>query len=234
MRIAICDDNINDLAVIQRYVTDYNSHFEIDTFPSGEKLLASIGVGAKYDLIFLDIHMQSNLSGYEAAKEIKKSSDSERPLIVFITITDQYVYKGYEVAWRYFCKPVSKEMIDAILFRAELEFQTKTCSIETASGIEVLHVNDIVYIETEVGWSLIHTTTSTLKSRWSLSNLMSILPNKLFFQTHRCYIVNMRYVVKYLKDQIFVRASGEEKSIFLSRHRRNSFIRAFSLFLGGE
>ena len=57
MRVALVDDNKNDLALLHEYISEQTAHScQIDTFSSGESFLSCWQMGA-YDLVVLDIFM---------------------------------------------------------------------------------------------------------------------------------------------------------------------------------
>ena len=57
MRVALVDDNKNDLALLHEYISEQTAHScLIDTFSSGESFLSCWQIGA-YDLVVLDIFM---------------------------------------------------------------------------------------------------------------------------------------------------------------------------------
>lgn len=103
MNIAICDDYIQDLQLLQEYCEMYNSGYTITTFSSAHKLYHACKT-VNYDIILLDIEMDSP-NGYEIAKKLK--SDNYKALIIFTTNSLDYAIRGYGVAFRYLTKPIS-------------------------------------------------------------------------------------------------------------------------------
>ena len=71
MRIAICDDTVDEINAIKNIIDSYKSDFEItyDCFTNGVEFLSKVSLGEFYDLIFLDIVMPV-INGIEVAKEI--------------------------------------------------------------------------------------------------------------------------------------------------------------------
>jgi len=68
----------------------------------------------KYDICFMDIHMEP-MGGIEATKVIRKEIDKDLPIIALTgTITDDFKENYFQVGMNDFVmKPVSKEMIEA-------------------------------------------------------------------------------------------------------------------------
>ncbi len=75
MKIAICDDDRNDIRklreLLNRYDEDNNIGFSVSEYESGAKLLDSISRGEDPDIIFLDINM-GEMDGLSVAKEIRE------------------------------------------------------------------------------------------------------------------------------------------------------------------
>lgn len=73
MRVALVDDNKNDLALLHEYISEQTAHScQIDTFSSGESFLSCWQMGA-YDLVVLDIFM-GKMTGIEVAEKLRKQT----------------------------------------------------------------------------------------------------------------------------------------------------------------
>lgn len=103
MRIAICDDDQSDLAIIKQYCTQFNPEFSVSAFLCGEDLLRASNDG-KFDLIFLDIEM-GKLNGLDVGKQLVKLQP--KPVIVFTTQSLNYAVRGYGIALQYLPKPIT-------------------------------------------------------------------------------------------------------------------------------
>lgn len=72
MRVALVDDNKNDLALLHEYISEQTAHScQIDTFSSGESFLSCWQMGA-YDLVVLDIFM-GKMTGIEVAEKLRET-----------------------------------------------------------------------------------------------------------------------------------------------------------------
>ncbi len=75
LKIAICDDNIEDLSNVVSIIGDYQSlqrnknQIQFTAFHSAIDLIATMENGEPYDLVLLDILMPF-MTGIDAAKEI--------------------------------------------------------------------------------------------------------------------------------------------------------------------
>lgn len=109
MRIAICDDDINCVNLIEEYIKECgNTDAECDAFPGGEELVRAYRDNAeRYDVIFLDMEM-IRLNGIETANHIRETD--EHVIIVFITSHTEYMRESFQYApFRFLVKPVDKD-----------------------------------------------------------------------------------------------------------------------------
>ena len=97
MNIYICEDDPKDADKLNRLLIRYSEErgekLEIQTFGSGEKLLASLKDKAT-DVIFLDINMDG-MDGIETAGNIRERF-ADVP-IVLVTAYMDYALEGYKV-----------------------------------------------------------------------------------------------------------------------------------------
>lgn len=72
LRIAVCDDNINDLSVFVQYIilyrTSRNLNCEYTAFSNGFELISVLEKGKHFDIYCLDIIMPG-FTGIDVAKE---------------------------------------------------------------------------------------------------------------------------------------------------------------------
>ena len=112
IKVAICEDSKLDLQMLQKIVEflmkDRGLDFQIETFLSGEELLAGYK-NHPSDLIFLDI-MMDEIDGIKTGKEIR-SLDSKVE-IVYCTSSSDFALAAYEVhAMGYLLKPYEPSRI---------------------------------------------------------------------------------------------------------------------------
>ncbi|HHY90559.1 MAG TPA: response regulator, partial [Clostridiales bacterium] len=85
MKIAICDDDLQELNQISSCIDEYRRERKVpltyEAFRSAEELVAKVS-GGDYDILFLDILMPE-INGMQAAHEIR--AFNSRMKIVFLT-----------------------------------------------------------------------------------------------------------------------------------------------------
>ena len=59
LRIAICDDDRDEIAKIQHVIAEIQGNYQVDTYSTGKTMLEAAGQGEKYDIAFCDIYMKN-------------------------------------------------------------------------------------------------------------------------------------------------------------------------------
>ena len=196
MNIAICDDNIEHINIIENslYEMAYTK-IECDAFQSGEELINTYKNNIeKYDVIFLDMEMQQ-LNGIETANIIREFD--ENVIIVFVTSHTKYMKESFVCEpFRFIVKPVEKEelknVFDAIC--KKLSKQRKIFAFTENKTKIRLVCDDIIYCESHAHWIWIYTKDQTYKICKSLSDIHEKLDKELLFRVHKSFIVNFKYI----------------------------------------
>ena len=106
MRIAICDDEINEANNIRFALMDAESRLEIDIFESGYAFLDSIKGGSQYDLVFMEIFL-GNENGMDIVRAMQAISPDTQ--VIFSTISADHAVEAFEVnAIGYLVKPFNE------------------------------------------------------------------------------------------------------------------------------
>ena len=79
MRIAICDDEVSMVQILEEKIKKLLPDAVIEKYLSGDELIAS---GSKPDILFLDIQMPG-MDGMETAKMLRQ--DNEDMILIFVT-----------------------------------------------------------------------------------------------------------------------------------------------------
>lgn len=231
MRILICDDEHNIIDQIRRYLQEYFSFSgyempELVTFSDGNSLLADTG---QKDIVFLDIEMPES-NGILVGNELKKGNPH---IIIFITTSYmQYLDDAMRFqVFRYLSKPLEKarffqNMNDAIQLYSRL---TSTVVIENGKDSLKMSESDIIYIEAQARTTLVHTVSGIFPAQKPLHSWVDTLHAGSFFQTHKSYIVNMKYVLKFDHEMIIF--ESDLGKAYLSRRKYNQFKKAYFMYL---
>ncbi|MEM6398110.1 MAG: LytTR family DNA-binding domain-containing protein [Bacteroidota bacterium] len=150
------------------------------------------------ELLLLDIQMPG-LSGVDLIGALKRP-----PEVIFTTAHPGFAVQGFELeAVDYLLKPITYPRF----FKAALKAREKLRPMNTAvplkrpendqqelflrleSRIERILVEDILYVESMQNYCRVVTTSGDLLPLIPLKDIEAALPEELFFQIHRSYIV---------------------------------------------
>ena len=113
MRIAICDDEVSMVQILEEKIKKLLPDAVIDKYLSGDELIAS---GSKPDILFLDIQMPG-MDGMETAKMLRQ--DNEDMILIFVTAAEEYVCLLYTSdAADDLVKPFSDEKLKEVVTKA--------------------------------------------------------------------------------------------------------------------
>lgn len=225
-RIAICDDEQNQIEYITSIVTSWSNHkghsCEIRTFASAEAFLFEYEEDKAYDILLLDVEMK-NMNGIELAKRIRK--DNNRAEIIFITSHFEFVGEGYEVdALHYLIKPISVEKLTQVLTKAAEKLSVEPPSVVISCEGETvkLYESDILYVESFLHYIVIHTKDNEYKIKENIS----VFENKVsdvFYRIHRSYLVSLKYITQISRTSVNI----GNTELPLSRGKYDNINRAF-------
>lgn len=227
-RIAICEDNKEELNRLQSHVNRWLSERlkiagDIVVYDDANKLKYDI-VSLKIELFILDI-MMPGINGIELGRLIRQS-DYDVP-IIYVTSSREFAFDAYGIhAIRYIPKPFEKNELYSALDTGYLMFCNKSRHIVTVNtGKEIYNIvmEEIMYIENNLRciiYTLKDGNTITVGRRsGSFEEAIGIIyKDSSFVQTHKSYFVNMRYI-KNIKNETVVMDDGRE--IPIARRRLN-------------
>lgn len=233
MRIAVVDDSIEDAQRIAGYLeqfqAEHNLNFQIKVFYASFDFLEEYH--GNYDVIFLDIEMPGS-DGLEAAREIRKRDRTVG--IIFITSLAQYAIDGYEVqAIDFMVKPVGYYNFSVKLekaFRFIESRREQDILITNKEGIVRIMVSEILYIEKDRDYLVIHTKDGCFRTRGSIKEIKDKIGMLPFSECTSGCLIHLDYVKRVGKESV-VLTSGQE--LPLSRRQKKQFTQDYINFVGG-
>ena len=238
MKIAICDDQKNQLEYIAMHVGFAYPQGEMFLFHSISELFQKVREGVCYDSVIMDIEWDGHAeNGIDFAAKLHEISAAK---IVFITAHLERYFRGIFLKTTNVCgfveKPIdlchlrqTMERVDREIFLEKVKKSRKLSF--TVKGITlVIPVDDILYIESNGRKATVHTKDSAHQGYETLDNLAKRLPGQ-FLRTHQSYLVNMDKI-KYVEGKRLCLEGGEELDISRSRHKK---VRdAYFLYMGAD
>ena len=211
IRIAICDDEPQELAKAGSFLTKYaiahpQYEIEIRSFFAPFELLSHMEEQGGFDVLLLDVYMAGML-GTQAARELRQLGYEGE--IIFITTSRDHSLTAFEVdAAQYLIKPYDEERIfaalDKVIRRINVE-RRDIITLKTSDGIMRLAPRDVVFTESgRKNYQIIHTVQGKkLEVRMKASELFELLSQNKFFV--RCGVsinLNLKYIRQISKDTI--------------------------------
>lgn len=205
MRIAICDDNIQELAFISNIVEAFKAEhcpsLTYEVFNSPFSLLDKV-IEKQFDLLLLDVVMPQ-MSGIKLATKVR-SYDNQVP-IIFLTTSPEFAVDSYRVqAKDYLLKPIDKNLLYQVLLE-QTNNPIDFIFIKTLDCVMRVPVSDIVYIEVIARKLSIHLIDGTIiYPTGNLSDFEEQLqPYPNFYKPYRSYLLNLHHVCKLDKDGFY-------------------------------
>jgi len=209
MKIAICDDDKQELLQISRLVDEYLScsiaedKIEVFRFESSMKLLAQIESGKHFDVFLLDVIMP-NIKGIELATEIRSKNQVAK--IIFLTSSSEFAVDSYSVgAFNYLLKPIQKDKLFSILEKACNNIYSdlkQYIVVKTQTSLSKVFLHELIYVEVIGRTIYFHQKGgATLESTSTISQVEAVLLiDKRFIKPHRSYIINLDYIKNLLPN----------------------------------
>ncbi len=212
LRVLVVDDEAPARRKVLRLLREESGVQVVGESESGEEAVAAIQK-QRPDLVFLDVQMPG-LDGFGVIQSLS-AAKAEIPRVIFITAHDRFALRAFEVhAFDYLLKPVSGERFREALERArtlhaqpadgfasrlqamieqlqrEKTFPDRLLIHEDARAIFV-PIKDIVWIEADRNYALLHCGKKTHTLRSTLDSLQSALDPKLFVRVNRGTLVQL-------------------------------------------
>lgn len=179
------------------------------------------------DLVFLDINL-----GTQTGFDLLEVTDSHFHTI-FVTAYDEFAIRAFEInALDYLLKPVHPERLKKAISRLGSPFKEKPkvklnptdkILVNNQKRSKFISVKSISYVEANGDYTNVNTSEGFKGiAHMTIKKWLERLPDSLFIQIHRSYIVNINRINEIVKDQ-----SGNLKVIVDNQKRRFPISRNF-------
>lgn len=234
MRIVFCDDDISIMDKLEKYLRTFFSENglkqpEYEAFSSGEELLKAEG---RIDIAFLDIEMPG-IDGITVGSKLKARYPYVK--IFILTSFSDYLDEAMKFhVFRYLSKPLEKNrlfrnMKDALY---QISVDTKPILIETLHETVTRYADEVIMVEADKHKVRIFTVDQIYESIQPMKYWETLLEIGSFFQTHRSYIVNMKFVRSFDNATIKMKSTDNPNyPAYLARRRYVDFKNAYMRYL---
>ncbi len=237
MRIAVCDDDEQELAHLRELITEYQLSRGISNdcrfFNNSTDFLCDMK-GGEYDLILLDVLMPG-VSGVQVARELRELDKNVK--LIFISSSPEFAVESYRVgAYYYLLKPADADSLFPLLDKVESElFMQKEQGfvLKDRKGIVMISFAGLEYVEVINKTVSFHMADGVIREMTAaLADVEEKLSHRPeFIKTHRSYLVNLKYVQSIGVSSIVTK---NEHIIPVSRRRRNQIQDVYVRFLHQE
>jgi len=233
MRIIFCDDNVEVLTQLQKYVYAFFKNMggimpDFAAYTSGDELLAH-ETGA--DIAFLDVEMPGR-SGIHVGARLKELCPKIK--IFIVTSYPDYLDEAMRFqVFRYLSKPIDKNRLFRNLKDAMYQYSmdSKEIPINTQSGITVLPADRIVCVELVKRKTVVYTLDGVIQSTDGIEYWRNTLTLPCFYSTYRSFMINMRYVYEIKRDLVILRYGGLTKEAYLAKRKYAEFTSVYLTYL---
>ncbi len=230
LSIAVCDDEVIECCSMAGKIKEILEEMKIQCiirqFRSGRELLQAL---ESFDIVFLDIIM-SDLDGMKTAQLFRGKAFDK--ILIFMSSSREFVFDAYDVeAFQYLLKPVDDKKLKNVLQKAVLKIESRSqefISISRERQKDKLFLDDIYYFEIRGRIVDVHGAEGIFTFYEQIGELENKLRDKGFFRCHKSYLINLRYVDGYNRQDVIL-DNGEK--IMIAKRRYEEFCREILKFM---
>ncbi len=236
MRVGICDDEIYTMEAIKDRIellsgSLQDKQFNISLYTDGNSIING-NRREPFDIVFMDIEL-GDKNGIEVVRELRM--ENKKLQIIFISNYDSYVYDCFEVFPVAFVRKmrmdedIPKAFMRAIKIRESLD---EKMMINTGSMEVVLNCSDILYIESFKHSVIVHYSDKKVETiNVPLKTIEEKMNNKGFVKSHRCYIINCRFLCGISNNKVIVGTRNDRETLSIGLKYRQAVKRAMFNYL---
>ena len=241
----IIDDEFDARRILSKYLERYFPEIQIkgeaDSVAAGLELIQNY----KPEFLFLDIKMGDG-TGFDLIDRLT----NHIPKIIFTTAFDEFAVKAFRYhAIDYLLKPIDPEiLIDCMnklihqestlkkdsweLILNQINNADKKIGIPTQEGIRFIPVESIIFFEADSSYCILYTKES---KQMIISKPMKYFEEKLeseksFIRPHKSYLINLKFVEEYQKQDGGFLKLNTGKLIPISRNKKDEVLERFEKY----
>lgn len=226
IRVAVVDDVMAVCAQVEEYLCHIAERrgidIEVEPYLSGERFCTALENGEVFDLIFLDIELQS-MNGINVSKYIRDSMEDELQQIVFISAKSQYSLQLHSFhPLDFLVKDIQEEDVENVLHRfMKLKgIRNEIFECKVGADTQKIKINDIKYLT--IDNRIVKVILANSQSVEYYGTLETAYNEQLkkcgFLFVHKKFIVNPDYIEIYEYDKVIL-SDGQVIPIGSSRRK---------------
>lgn len=207
LNIAICDDDeqfANSLEdLLYDYLKNNNYKADIQIFTDPDDFIKYLN-DESVDLLFLDIEFEK-ITGVDIGNNLRKNLHNDLIQIVFVSATESYAMQLFNIRpFDFLVKPVDYKKVDFLMEEYNRIYRVQQNFFEYHMGKQVYKIDEqaVLYFQSEGRKIKMVTSIGDKQFYGKLSEVAGKLKANSFFQVHKSYIINSRYVLEYGKEHV--------------------------------
>jgi DNA-binding LytR/AlgR family response regulator len=186
----------------------------------------------KVDIVIIDIFLNGEPDGISFAETISIVPEAAKPFVFLTSSADRQIFERAKLTqpFSYLMKPFNElEVLYAIEMAVE-KFYAQTdvffndeedtvisneyLFIKKGKSLKKVHIFDIIYIDVEEKYCNIITEKEKFVILISLTKILKLLDNSIFWRTHRNFIVNAKKIMEIIPaDNLILLAAGYKATL---------------------
>lgn len=188
----------------------HENGYEVLEAKNADEALAILNKGL-VDLAILDINLgDGEMDGISLGNLIQ---NKQKVPFIYLTAYENAKVISEAVAtspYSYLTKPFKTSdlvaSVELAIIKSTKDSRPKqTILVKDGEYKAELALEDINYIESEGNYLLFHTDVKTYKCRSTIAFLLETLPNSIFEQVHRAFVVNKTKIEKFNSQNVVIR-----------------------------
>ena len=228
IKFALCDDNSQILSKLKERLETifFQRDFDAEVVFTTTNPTNLVDFISKNDVnvLFLDIDLNSQSTGIDIAKEIRKNNKSI--YIIFLTGHFEYIVSAFECkTFDFIQKPFSFSRLESTIIRLFEDLNANEAKFIKLNNKNKLINQDLInFIQKDGMRAIYHLNSTKIASYGSFSKISISLPNN-FVRCHKSYMVNMNNIsnVDLTNNTIYFKHSSNI-GCFIGPKYKNKFL----------
>jgi two-component system, LytTR family, response regulator len=243
IRTVLVDDEIDSIRVLQKLLDAFCPQVEIVGTANGVETAVELIRETRPDLLLLDIEMSQG-NAFDLLNKLQPLEFQ----VIFVTAFDNYAIRAFKYsAVDYLLKPVDiddlRDAINRVVERPQeqglsqqmkvllanvgaLQLSQQKMAIPTMSGLQFVHVQDIVRFEAKGNYTTIFLSNADpILATKTIKDYEEVLPDTIFCRIHNSHIINLSKIREYQKGRGGMVVMEDDSVIEVATRRREEFLR---------